>query len=108
MGKIFDNEKLKNVDLDYFAFDDPIVEKLGLAILASKSLLDHDYLVLNWHIQEFETIAVLMEAKTIPFFADYLSFAYVEGIGLAKFLMRLENYLNMLAKHARSTTLSRC
>ena len=82
--EFLDDDLLKDVDLDFFAFQDPIVKKLAHTILAAASLLDNEYLNLNWHIPEFDTISLLMESKTIPFVADYLSYAYLNGIGLAK------------------------
>ena len=82
--EFLDDDLLKDVDLDFFAFQDPIVKKLAHTILAAASLLDNEYLYLNWHIPEFDTISLLMESKSIPFVADYLSYAYLNGIGLAK------------------------
>ena len=73
----------KQVDLDYYEIEDPIAKKLALGILASRTILEPERVKFNWSIEEFEAIRVLMELEKIPYIADHLAYAYLEGVGVA-------------------------
>ena len=73
---------------NYFANSDISQRSLALSLLSAESIYSKHAGV--WEISEFEAISTLMNSQTIPYVADYLSYAYAMGIGVTKNFSEVE------------------
>ena len=94
-----DTDDLRAINLDFFSLVDPVARDLGLTILAAKSLLEPNDVDYQWVLPEFEAIGSLMGSQEIPYFSDYLSYAYINGYGVA---VNFDEY-NRLTEYASKT-----
>lgn len=90
-------EILETINYEDFSAGDEIQRDLAIALIAAKGLLEEQEFA--WKLPEYETISALMSAQTIPYIADYLSYAYSNGIGVSKNFNEVER----LSKFASET-----
>ena len=95
-GNILSPDLLEEITFEQFGDGDERQQNLASVILAAKGLLeDGEY---KWKLSEYDTISMLMSAQTIPYIADYLSYAYSNGIGVTKNFTEVERLSNFASK----------
>ena len=93
----FPNELLTELTPEYFSKSDTTQRSLALALISSESIYSDKESV--WKISEFDAISALMNNQTIPYIADYLSYAYSTGVGVTKNFNEVER----LSSYASNT-----
>ena len=82
------SELLEELNYEQFSGGDEKQRDLAYALIAAKGLTEDGEF--QWKLGEYETISALMNAQTIPYIADYLSYAYSNGIGVTKNFSEVE------------------
>ena len=95
--KHFPEELLSKLTPEYFSKSDTTQRSLALALISSESIYSDQDRV--WKIPEFDAISALMNNQTIPYIADYLSYAYATGVGVSKNFNEVER----LSSYASNT-----
>ena len=67
--------------LDYFQFTDNEVRTIFEIFLAADSVFFYDQ-NLPFALPEIDSVEILMASRSIPLAADYLSYAYLHGVGV--------------------------
>lgn len=91
----YENQNFKFEDLRLF---DPESRAVFNIYRAAGSLVADESEDYAWQLSKIDAVGVLLQSKSIPIAADYLSYAYLNGYGVITNLELADNYNKIAAK----------